>query len=559
MTDLEHDLASAADRLHLDHGDLEMVIARGRARRARKTRVMSGVTALALVAGAATMMSLRDGGNTPVNTQPALSQGDAGLHWEVQSTADGLGMSGPGVNGSGPYYALSTAAGTADVNKPRPSRVVWRSDDGIEWTAASTLGKDLYLSDLSPSDGRVYAVGTAPAQAGTKRRGDLVAGWSDDGGKTFNKKALPIDWAAMESKSTSVSLLDTQVASTGKGTVVVANVQAALDVPHLLPSGVTAPDGWATTATGVDILGPEKNGSDYCPPGTTNDKAELEGANNAKRAGMISDRNADLPKQREVEPGWCFNKDNPDSGGQSVSPQEMRGVVRSLTWSDLGVSGDTEAAASKHVFGFFAPAGSTEFERVDLGNARTDSVFLDADDAGFNVFASGITYGSSPAGSTDLHSVDGKNWTSVAGPSDLSWISAAGTVEGTRTVIGDSSTGAVLARSNGSGGWVVTPLSSVVESNGKAVHALSAGVGGLGIVVALMPETDNAVPPTILAFSRDGVTWENHPAEELADKTVGVPLRIVVSGQRAVVAFSGGSAKEGEAPKPQTILVATPA
>jgi hypothetical protein len=561
MTDLEHDLASAADRVNVGPGDLEMVIARGRHRRARKQRVMSGVTALALVAGVAAMMNLRDDGATPVATQPALNKGDAGLHWEVQSTGSGLGMAGPGVNGAGPYYALSTAAGQTDVNKSRPSRVVWRSDDGIEWTAASTLGNDLFLTDLSPNDGRVYAVGTAPAQAGVKRRGDLVAGWSDDGGKTFTKKTLPIDWAAMEARSTSVSLLDMQVASTNKGTVVTAIVQAALDVPHLLPSGVTAPDGWATTATGVDVLGPAKS-SGYCPPGTTNDKSALEtSAAGARKVQSANDRENNLPRSREVEPGWCFNTDG-SQDGVSVSPQEMRGVVDSFTWSDLGVSGDTQLAASKHVFGFFAPAGSTEFSRVDLGSARSDAAFLDADDAGFNLFAGGITYGSSPAGSTDLHSVDGKTWTSVAGPSDLNWISAAGTVNGTRTVIGDSSTGAVLARADGNGGWIETPLSSIVEANGKPVHTLSAGVGGLGVVVALMPESDErdaSVPTTLLAYSRDGVTWESHPVEDIAHKTVGMALRVVVTGQRAVVAFSGGSAPDGGAPKPQTILVATPA
>jgi hypothetical protein len=67
------------------------------------------------------------------------------------------------------------------------------------------------------------------------------------------------------------------------------------------------------------------------------------------------------------------------------------------------------------------------------------------------------------------------------------------------------------------------------------------------------------MPPTLLAYSRDGVTWENHPVEELAGHKVGVPLRVIVSGARAVVALSGGSSEDGKATKPQTILVATPA
>ncbi|MEY2426103.1 MAG: hypothetical protein QOI61_1675 [Actinomycetota bacterium] len=565
MTDLEHDLAAAADGVQLTHGDLDVVIARGRQRRQRRQRVLSGVTAIAVVASVAAVMNLRRDSGTPLATVPPMNQGNAGLEWEVQSTSSGLGMSGPGANGSGPYYALSTAAGQADVNKARPSRVVWRSDDGVEWTAASTLGKDLYLSDLSPNDGRVYAVGTAPGQAGVKRRGDLVAGWSDDGGKSFSKRALPVDWNAIESVATSVSVLDTQVASTNKGTVATAVVQAALDVPRLLPNGVTAPDGWATTASGVDVLGPEKDATP-CPDGYTTDKAVLETGGDSGRAAKIADANGrerDLPRQREVEPGWCFAEDGSDSG-VSVTPQEMRGVVRSVTWDELGVIGDARLAASKHLFGFFADVDSTDFERVDLGDARTDVGYLDADDAGFNLFASGVTYGSSPAGSVDMHSTDGKTWTSVAGPSGLNWISAAGTVNGVRTVIGDSETGSVIARVDGSGGWSVKPLSNVIENDGRPVHTLAAGIGGLGVIVALYPEAErtdraDAMPPTLLAYSRDGVTWENHPVEELAGHKVGVPLRVIVSGARAVVALSGGSSEDGKATKPQTILVATPA
>lgn len=561
MTDLEHDLASAADRIPMSLGDAEMVMAKGRHRRARKQRIVSGVTAVAVVASLAAMVNLNKEGATPVATTPALQRGDAGLQWEVQSTASGLGY-GNGVGGSGPFYALSTAPGRADVNKARPSRVVYRSDDGVEWSVASTLGKDLYLSDLAPSDTRVYAVGTAPAQAGAKRRGDVVAGWSDDNGKTFSKTALPIDWASIESRSTSVALLDTQIASTNKGTVVTAIVQAALDVPRLLPNGVTAPDGWATTATGVDILGPAKDDTP-CPAGYTTDKSVLErraGEGASAKVATMEDRESQLPRQREVEPGWCFSE-NGDGNGVSVSPQDMRGVVRSLSFADLGVTGDARIAASKQLFGFFAEKDSTDFARIDLGDARSDVTYLDADDAGFNLFASGITYGSSPAGSVDMHSVDGQHWTSTAGPGDIGWVNAAGTVGGTRVVIGETQTGAAVARSDGNGGWDVTPLSSVVEG-GRPVHVGAAGVGPLGVVMAgyLEPEKgDEGVTKTVLAFSRDGSTWESKTADDLAGKTVGMPLRVFVTGQRAVVAFSGGYAGENNDPKPQTILVATPA
>ena len=95
------------------------------------------------------------------------------------------------------------------------------------------------------------------------------------------------------------------------------------------------------------------------------------------------------------------------------------------------------------------------------------------------------------------------------------------------------------------------------------MHSFAAGIGPLGVVVAATPEYDDAnqskAPSTLLVFSRDGATWEDESIETIAGHAVGVPLRIFVSGQRAVVSLSGGSARDGEPPKPQTILVGTPA
>ena len=563
MTDLEHDLATAADRIPLGPGDVDKVMALGRHRRSRRQRAFGAVTAVALVAGVVTLVNADRDVPTAVGAQDGMSRGDAALKWQVLSSTDGLGM-GSDVNGAGPFYALSTAPGQADVGKQRPSRVLWRSDDGVEWTAATTLGNDLFLSDLAPSDGRVYAVGTAPAQAGVKRRGDLVAGWSDDGGKTFSKKVLPVDWSGIEGHSTTAELLNTQIASSSKGTVVTATIAAALDVPHLLPGGATAPDGWATTANGVDVLGPEK-ATTPCPAGMSSARdAKAVDAAGGKRV-MTGEQPDTRPKSREVEAEWCF-ANGAKGEGVMVSPQEARGVVRSYTWSDLGVTGDLLGAASHQLFGFFAPSGSDDFTRVDLGGVRADSNFLDADASGFHVLTSIGGNGNTPVDTTDLHSADGASWTSVNGPSDLRWVTAAGTVGGRRVIVGDSGNGSVVARSDGAGGWTVAPLSSVIDpslSNGRPVYALAAGIGPLGIVVAAMPDAgasdSSTAPPTLLVFSRDGATWEDSPVDKIAGHAVGSPIHVVVSGQRAVVSLSGGSTPEGQAPKPQTILVGTPA
>lgn len=561
MTDLEHDLTSAANRLSVGHGDVDMVMARGRNRRNRRTRVLGGVTAIAVVASLAAITNMDSDKTTPLASMPNVSRGDGGLDWEALSTSDGIGFASRGVAGQGPFYALSTAPGRADVNKTNTSRVLYRSNDGVEWTPTTTFGNDLYVSDLAPASGRVYAVGTSPAQAGSKHRSNLAAAWSDDGGKSFSKTELPVDWASMEARSTSVNLGETQVASNGAGTVVTATVRAALDVPRILPDGVTAPDGWATTATGVDVLGPDKG--DECPAGSST-KMELAKEADAKVGAMrvsgANDREQELPRQREVDPNYCFK----DGGRETVivSPQDARGVVRSLTWDELGVTGDLKSAVTDQVLAYFAPANSTDFTRIDLGDAPADMSFLDADENGFHLFLTSQGPNSAAAATKDLSSTDGKSWTSNNGPSGLQWVTSAGTLNGVRIVVGEGAEGAVVARGIG-GDWDTASAASLIDPSvvkARPVHIVGGGVGPLGVVLAVMPELgkdDTSTSKTILAYSRDGSHFGDKDVEELAGKSVGQVLQVFVSGQRAVVALSGGFPGEGKDPLPQTILVGT--
>src|SRR5205085_11807601 len=119
-------------------------------------------------------------------------------------------------------------------------------------------------------------------------------------------------------------------------------------------------------------------------------------------------------------------------------------------------------AASQQVFAFFVAPRSTDFARVDVGAARTEMAFLDADDDGFHLFTTRVAAGNDPLTTTDLRSVDGRSWTSTDGPSELRSVEAAGTVGGTRVVVGEGASGSVVARNDGAGGWVVSPLSSLV-------------------------------------------------------------------------------------------------
>ncbi|HEX9968614.1 MAG TPA: hypothetical protein VGB03_00620, partial [Acidimicrobiales bacterium] len=345
------DLGTAAERVHIRPGDLDAVVATARRRTGRRRQALAGMTAFTLLVSTAVAVRLTasdDDDGTPVATSGGARQGDVGVTWRRVDPKAGLGMA-RGLSDGSPLYAISTAPGEREPRRGEQlSRVVWRSDDGLEWTPTSTLGPDLYLADLATRDTRLYAVGTSPTSASPTGPGrppkltsaDLVVGWSDDGAKQWQKKKLPLDLASSPTRYGQVS--DAEVASGPAGVLAVAVLSAELDVPALLPVGVTAPHGWATTDTGVDLVGPVR--ADACPDGSRAEKHDQPEASG------------------EVMPVWCSKGDE----GITVAPQEARGVTAAYSWADLKVGGDVLSAVRREPVAFFARAGSTDFERVDL-------------------------------------------------------------------------------------------------------------------------------------------------------------------------------------------------
>lgn len=561
--DLGLDLKGAASRLRIPAGSMDAVMERATRRSHRRRRAVATITTLGVVAVTAGGINLAGRGDdgTPLVTAGGVIRGESGLTWRQVAPASALGFATPS-DGTGPVYALSTAAGQTDFGKNyRQNSVVWRSDDGVEWSAASALGDDLYLSDLATRDSRVYAVGTGPATAAVGAKGvvDLMVGWSDDGAKSFQRNRLPLDTAAIAAKSIRSGVTDTEVATGPTGTVAVAKLYSTLNVRALLPAGVTAPNGWTTSATGVDLLGPGT--APACPA------TEGQGAT----ATTVVPRGGD-PRPGEIEPTWCG-----DENGMTAQfgPQEGRGVTASYTWAQLGVDGDLLRAVLGQPVAFFAPAGSTAFERVELPGLSGISpgpVVLESGDEGFDLLVgSGGAKPGDPRSTTMtvLHSDDGRAWTDAGQAlGGLGWSVAAGRLNGRLTVVGDSEAGAVVVRSDGAGGWTTSPLSAAVDPDTIAgrFHVYAAGVGPLGIVVvgATAPEVqgrNDVNPPVRLLVSRDGVTWSDQSVEELAGQPVAGVTRVSIEGQRAIVTANlprPGGPSSKPSPSKQIALVGTP-
>jgi hypothetical protein len=569
---LDLDFERLAARYELRAGDIGAVVERGQGRASRRRRRFVAITtAVALGVAGAGVDAIRTGhhGGTEIALGSA-PRATSGITWQrVASTSALFGASLP--SGTGPLYALSTAP--ADTNpKSRPT-VVYRSADGVNWSAAATLGNDLYLTNLSGNDSRVYAVGTGPATASTGT--NLLVGWSDDQAKSWVKHALPIDLAAISAKASSVYLGESDVAVGAKGVVVSAVVSAQLDVPAVLPAGVTAPHGWAITPDGVDVLGAGK----ACPAGTgasprANASAVEQKQRAARAAGVAVDQNA-VPTGGEQYSHPCYAA---DGSVQTVSPQDAQGVVHSYTWAELGVSGDLLRAVRGEPFVFAAAPASTDFRPVATpGLVGVSSMTLQADDGGFDLVA--VTDSAptlDPKGGSKLvvlRSTDGRTWSeNNSSPQGIGFVAAAGRVDGRIVVVGDTTDGAVVLVDNASGGWTATKLADALQNPvgaNSAVNVESAAVGPLGIaavVSVLDPAQNSATSPSTLKpgavapdyhllVSRDTSTWTDDAYAPLAGADVA-PTGVEVVGDHVVVTGLSGAKDSG--PQPTVTLVGTP-
>lgn len=549
----DFDLSEAANRFRISDGDVEAVMADARRRTRRKRQAVSVTAAVALIASvpvAQRIMTSSDNGTPVAATSAPVQRGSLGIKWRRVEPKASVGYA-RGLSTQGPLYAVSSAPGERSVQNQQTSRVVWRSDDGVEWTTASTLGPDLYLSDLSSREGRVYAVGTSPAEAvvpgrpPTLRSSDLVVGWSDDGARRWQTEKLPLD-LPMNVPTRFGTVGSAEVASGPQGTVAVVVLHAELDVPAVLPDGVTAPHGWATTDTGVDVLGPERDVR--CPDGF--DKPD-------KETGSQS--------PSEVMPTWCQN----DKETVVLAPQQTRTVVASYTWEQLGVGGDLLRAVRQQPIAFFARPGSTEFQRVELSGSDSvrGGITLDATEAGFDMMATtGDRYGRDGAIML-LQSSDGRSWTKATLPGGPRYAAGLGTLGGRTAFVTAAEKGGTFAVADGDGGWKAVSLADVVDPevlDGRlaGVNTVAFGSFGVAIAVVLHPSRGDYNEGDVshrLLVSRDGVTWDDIAMEELTGTTRGFVTRITITGDDIVVTASRPATQKPSGPQPQVVVVGTAA
>jgi hypothetical protein len=533
---LEQELHDLAAPIELDRGDIGAVIERAQQRRHRMRGSLAVVTTVSVAAAAVIVADAarHNPSHTGANGKgTAISLGEPKpaakpLVWRQVPVTSTLGLAGGQASGNGPIYALSTAPGDSSTNFNR--NTVYKSVDGIDWNEVASPGNDLFLSNLSPTDNRIYAVGTGPATADAKGEA-LYAGWSDDGAKTWSKQALPLDFSALDPSLNNVGVSSASIAAGSHGSVIVAQLSAPLNVQSLLPAGVTTPHGYFQTDKGVEILGADKP----CPAGTS---ATAPASSKFATNGLRAKAAAKLGAAGLATVKVCFGA---DGTLRSLAPDQAHEVVRTLTWHDLGVTGDVLAVVRGDAFVFAARPGSTKYERVDLPQLTNVASFaIAATDDGFDLVAAldaKNPSGASTGGMIALHSTDGRNWTESDNvPAGVDAVYGVGQFDGSIVVFGDRgfATPAVFIE-NASGGWTMTSLADVAGNaapSGTNVSLVDGAVGTFGLVaeVIVTPNvkignTKTTLPPTrpannqtgyLLLSSPDGQSWSTTTLDSLA-------------------------------------------
>lgn len=515
---LDRYFTARATTIELRPGDPTQIAARATARRRRRRSVATGVTALAVVAAAIGVQQAGGGGGddrADLAAQPGLTAATP-LDWTVVQPTVGLASSdSTAVTADGTLYGLSTAPGRHDPSRPPGPRVLYRSDDGVEWQTVS-LPDAFYPAQLAAHGDQLYAVGTAPAGGGG--RAVVLGRTSADG--AWEQIDLPLDLAALEQAYGRVGVHPLTVAVGDSGAVAAVTVMAYPDAEDLLPAGAELAD-WSWTADGLEVY--EIN----C------DRATLPKAGGA----VASDGSRELPYCRST----AMNRREP---------------VARYTWDELGIDERLRSLIQGEVHVFTSVDGNA-FTEVDLpAGARTGATVV-ATDSGYVLITS---HWEQPHVEV-FRSSDGQTWTAEAAASFGGYVVSAGTLGGRAAVVTNGDAGSVVLHvMQDDGSWSSTDLTAAIDvPAGKDVRGGQAHFGPLGLAALVTvsdPDGSSAAHHVVFVDER-GVSSVAIP--DVADSGV-YPMSVRVSADAVTVALlDPPTDPNGESIRTMRLLVGTPA
>jgi hypothetical protein len=395
--------------------------------------------------------------------------------------------------------------------------VLYHSANGQAWDVAA-LPDGLAPSGLAASDGTLYAVGTAPGGGGV----DVVIASSSDGAQTWSQARLPQPAADLEARFPNEVQVSAPVVAGGPtGLVAAVTVTASPDAARLLPADAPEHSGLQYTPTGIDLYSPV-------------DKATLEGC------AVFSESSASGPPP-DSDTSSLVQKDN----CQQPQPQ----VVKSYTWSELGLEPELQALLGGVVHVYTSADGSTFDETPETGLPRGYVAALVGSDDGYRMFLAGLQ--SSVA--HPMFSADGRSW--VASGDDITgWVRSTGRLAGNPAAVVDRNGGGTeLLLAAPGGGWTTSDMGLT----GPDQWVQDVAIGPLGVVAVV----GGGSTRTEVVESADGHQFTRHELTELIGDDHWAMSGISMNADAVIVRLSQPSdpnAAPEDVPTAQRLLVGVP-
>lgn len=521
MTEFE---ARLSDRIHDSVIDLppakgpDAAVDRAHNRTRHRRGVLAGAAALALVAGVVGQTMADDDPDAGLDTAGTMNVDNNGVHLDWQVTDDGLaGVSSYSGTDAG-LYALSTAPGThwKDYQDGNVPRAMYRLADDGTWTTIELGDEDPAASRISERGGSLYALSTA---ADT---GQPLGSVSTDGGENWS--SVPLKAIAPPSNEVSWGMsYNLDLASTQDVTFGLVTANFYFPAEELFPElnqqptpeeGVIEELLWEYTDEGVSLIR------------QTGEEGELT---EEEAEAIESGAGAPVP----------------------VDGSMSREVVRTVPWSDLGLTSEADLAPRTTAY---LVDGKTWTETEAPVEPSQDG-WTTLTSHGAQLLISQNVFDESGSGGTSTvrTSSDGLTWTPADAPGPGTTVaSPAGLLHqsdvdpgGDQQVLVSTDLGATWR------GLDLTQIDPRIKELGRTYNQVYAGP--LGAAIVITEEAEDGPGQSLLAYSNDLTSWTVTDLHELSPESNWFG-QVLVGTDRLVVQGVGDANGENKPEDTQTLI-----
>ena len=559
-----------AAHVDLPDGDATRVVARAARRRRTRRSAGGALTATVVMVGALGLYAGRTEQEVTVGpaTEAPAATAPPVFNWTAVDVPVGLGWSSNDIVASdGSLYSLSTAPGRGDPNDmdALQQATLYRSADGRTWTQA-TLPAGFRSASLATSPGHLYAVGTAPGGGGGV---DLVVATSTDGAATWAESRIPSPAAALKARyPDEVHVSAPRVAHGPAGLIAVVSVTAAPDAqPLLAAKGTEAPNGYGTTAAGVEVYAANTEcavamGKPLPAPTMVPTTVPADPALGAMPPTTAAPSAAEDARKLELEQAIAAKDTaSSDPTGTALPPAACRkehpDVAMTYTWAQLGLAPELQAllAGEVHAYASTDGAAFTELTSGPLAGVTGGAPELVGSADGYRLLTSS-NWSSTLA---QTFSADGRTWTPTG--SIDGWVQSSGHLGGASAVAVNGQSGLSILTAAPGGGWNTINLSAAIaaQAGGQSTYFPAMALGPLGLV-AVASAQDGEHQRVLVVESVDGHAFTVRPLGNLGVAGDLVPLGVSMNADAVVVRLTkpntSGDPSTGPIP-PQRLLVGT--